>query len=152
MHVALAVKHLHAATDLDHSVEGLLERHRARTHLREQVSHRAVLHDQVRATVARRPHAVQLHDRGVPGEQSHRVGLTVQFLRAALIAQRAHDLDGHVAARQLLTVEEDVGEAALTERAHPSEAGNIRALQARNRGRQRSSSFIVRAMDALRRS
>ena len=77
MHVALAVEHLHAATDLDHGVEGLIERHRAGTHLREQVSHRAILHDQVRATVACRPHAVQLDDRGVPGEQRHRVGLAV---------------------------------------------------------------------------
>ena len=77
MHVTLAVEHLHAAAHRDHRVESLLQRHRARAHLREQVSDRAIFHHQVGAAVGRRAHAVQLDDRGVAGQQRHSVGLAV---------------------------------------------------------------------------
>ena len=76
---------------------------------------------------------MQLNDRGVACQQGHRVSFAVQFLRAALVTLHAHDLDRHLTTGQLLTVQEDVSEATLSQRAHPLEAGNIRALHARNR-------------------
>ena len=153
MHVALAVEHLHDAADLDHRLQRRLQGHRPGAHLREQIRDRTVLHDQVGAPIRGGAHAVQLDDRGVPGQQRHRVGLAVQLEGATLVALRAHDLDRHVTAGQLLSVQEYVGETALPQRAHPSETWDLGATHARDRWTHFSPpSCIVRATAALRRS
>ena len=133
MHVALAVEHLDDAAHLDHRVQRRLQRHWPRAHLRQQVSNRAVLHHQVGASIGGRAHAVQLHHRGVAGQQGHGVSLAVQLEGASLVPFRAHHLDGHVAAGQLLAVQEHVGETTLAEWANPPEAGNLGATRARDR-------------------
>ena len=80
----------------------------------------------------RRADAVKLHHRRVPREQRHRVSFAMQLTRAPLVALRAHHLDGHVAAGQLLVVQEHVREATLAERANPAEPRNLRASHTRD--------------------
>ena len=132
MNVAQAVEHLHATADLNHRLKRPVQRHRAGPHLSEKVSDRAVLHDQIGATVRRRADAVKLHHRRVPREQRHRVSFAMQLTRAPLVALRAHHLDSHVAAGQLLVVQEHVREATLAERANPAEPRNLRASHTRD--------------------
>ena len=126
MYVALPVEGLDDTANLDHRVQGVLERHGPRTNLREEVGNRTVLHDEVRPPVRSRSHTVQLHDGGVPRQEGHRIGFAMQFLRTPRIALSAHDLDGHVPARQLLTIEENVGETALPQGTNPPESRNVR--------------------------
>ena len=62
---------------------------------------------------------------GVPRQERHRIGFTMQFLRAPRIALSAHDFDGHVSTRQLLAIEEHVGETTLPQGTNPPESRKV---------------------------
>ena len=108
MHIARAVQHLRATTHADHHRQGAIRRHRVRTHLIEDIRDRAILHHQVGATVRRTPRAVELGDCRVPRHEGHHVRLAGDPGLAIRPAVPTGDLDGHLAAGQLLTAQEHV--------------------------------------------
>lgn len=115
---------LDGAGDLHADAQRLGDRERLLAGAQLQVRARAVLHDEVRAAVARDTGLVDRDDRGVRREHRHDVGLVGELLggpaRDAVGEQHLH---GDPAARHLPLVEEDVGEAAQAQRLHVGEAG-----------------------------